>query len=140
VPPNKVRLILLIWKSKPSFPAFIRVVSGLLTRTSVISNALISGKDEITNALTQFMDVGEYNNVKLVDLFDDGNWVNYLNIPVLKTIPRSQVNDLVELHVNCAVVNWSWHQQRVWVMSYPMTQDECKLWHISQKLSFLFIN
>lgn len=71
---------------------------------------------------------GKSEDIDLRDLFKDGTLVDEHNFAILDDdeVDTGKLDGFIVKHVNAAAVNWAWHDQRVWLMSYPMTQQECK--------------
>ncbi|GIK01641.1 hypothetical protein Aspvir_005679 [Aspergillus viridinutans] len=73
---------------------------------------------------------GSYNGKSIVDVLADGAWLDYHKIPVLNqdtSLPRiseTQASDHFYNMLLCFSINYAWKQQNVYLISYPMTQDE----------------
>lgn len=69
---------------------------------------------------------------KLEDILAHGAWLDFGEIPVLnanKLKPRFDQNSLKEYFTKMllsTVINLAWKQQNVYIMCFPMTQNECK--------------
>ncbi len=81
----------------------------------------------IAQTFTDFHDHGSSNGAALQDMFSGGQWVTPSGDTLGGgTSPMiTAVNNALTKQAFAAAVNWSWRNQRVWLMSYKMTQDEC---------------
>ncbi|RDW58668.1 hypothetical protein BP6252_13144 [Coleophoma cylindrospora] len=69
---------------------------------------------------------GTSQDISLEQAFQGGEWVDWSKIPILNPneLSTNKINAVFAKHVSAAAINWAWHTQRVWLMSYPMTEDE----------------
>jgi len=82
----------------------------------------------VSSFFTDFQTQGNSHGIDLQQIFQGGKWADWHNIPIVNPskINPNTVNDIFSKHVTAAAINWAWHTQRVWLMSYPMTEAECK--------------
>jgi hypothetical protein len=91
-----------------------------------------SAYNHIVDTNTQLLNTGNSNGVPLIDMFAFGAWLDYRNIPVLNTdgskfqVSTTQLNDLWFKLLLGGLINYAWKQQNVMIVSWPMTEDECK--------------
>lgn len=104
----------------------------MFTALTIVSSFMGTTLQETEKAISATFDDltihGHSGDLNLQDMIKDGAWVDSTKIPVLNpaVLNHNQIFDIYRKHVNAAAVNWAWHKQRVWIMSYPMTEAECK--------------
>jgi hypothetical protein len=87
----------------------------------------------IINKNNDLMSTGSSEGTSLDYLFVEGQYLDYRNIAVLNTdtsrfqVSTTELNDLWFRILLSGLVNYAWKQQNVLIVSYPMSQDECKL-------------
>lgn len=82
----------------------------------------------LSSFYTDFKTHGISHRMDLQESFKGGDWVDWRKVPIInenKIDPNTIIN-VFGRHVSATAINWAWHSQRVWLMSYPMTEDECK--------------
>ena len=93
---------------------------------------LMTAFASISQANLDLMSTGRSGNVQMVDLFDGGAWLDYRNIPILNSdiskpmITKPQIDAIVFGQLTASLLNYAWIQQQTFIMSFPMTEDECK--------------
>lgn len=92
--------------------------------------AFDSSKKSIAKIAKSFISTGQYTSPNgkkfdFVSAFSGGLWEDFHSIPLLQQDDGTSAIDTVfNRHVDAMAINWAWHRQRVWVMSYPMTQSD----------------
>lgn len=81
-------------------------------------------KSTLENIYTEYFNTGKYKGTSMQSLFQDGAWVDAQAIGVFN-VNTSMINNAMESMVNAIALDWAWSHQRVWLMSYPMSQDDC---------------
>ncbi|KAF2741157.1 hypothetical protein EJ04DRAFT_571864 [Polyplosphaeria fusca] len=81
---------------------------------------------KLDTATNDFFVKGEWNGMKLIDIFDKGALADYSQIPLINPAILSVADrDLIFQRIKTAMtINLAWHQQRTWIMSFPMTKEE----------------
>jgi hypothetical protein len=88
---------------------------------------------DVRSALSQAFDGfarhGEFHSINMVDIFAHGAMYIGADIPYIneQQISAPQRKNLMLLHLDAAALNTAWRQQRVWAVSFPMSQNDCKL-------------
>jgi hypothetical protein len=84
---------------------------------------------------------GAYNGKSIGDILAFGDWLDYHNIPVLNPtmISVTQVEDYFYKMLLSFSINFAWRQQNVYLVSYPMTEDECMFFSLSRGLLILIL-
>lgn len=82
----------------------------------------------LTNIFRDLKTHGKSGDIDLRELLKDGTWIDEHNFAILDDdqVDTGKLDSFIVKHVNAAAVNWAWHNQRVWLMSYPMTEQECE--------------
>lgn len=93
--------------------------------TSFLSNT----KLQLQTAADSFLTKGEWNNIQMADLFEGGLFADFTQIDALnpKIIPTAERESMYPKIMSAMVINTAWHEQRVWLMSYPMTKEQFNL-------------
>lgn len=61
------------------------------------------------------------------DLFQDGDWVDYREIPVISgSVSVTDVENAFFQLTVANLVNYAWRQQVVYLACYPMSQETCE--------------
>lgn len=94
-------------------------------RCSAVFSMVKAARDKVEVMFMDFKHEGVSNDIDFKSLFAHGAWLDAQAIPILKTDDPSVVNKLVKKHIDAAAINWAWREQHVWLMSFPMTQDDC---------------
>lgn len=83
-------------------------------------------KSQLQNAADEFLTQGKWNNVVLTDLFKGGLFADFTQIDALnpKLISSAERESMYPKIMSAMVINTAWIEQRVWIMSYPMTKYE----------------
>jgi hypothetical protein len=85
---------------------------------------------------------GSYNGKSIGDVLAFGDWLDYHKIPVLnqhRDFPRMSVTEVGDYFYKMLLsfsINYAWRQQNVYMVSFPMTEDECMFFFLSFFLSF----
>ncbi|GIK07701.1 hypothetical protein Aspvir_003368 [Aspergillus viridinutans] len=86
--------------------------------------------NETVTLNNRLMFQGSYNGQSIVDVLAGGAWLDYHKIPVLNQdtslpqISETQASDYFYKMLLCFSINYAWKQQNVYLISYPMTEDE----------------
>jgi hypothetical protein len=70
-----------------------------------------------------------------VDVFSEGRWLDDREIPLLNEadnengINRTEAGEMFQTLLISRVVNWAWTEKSVYLVSYPMSEDDCKKPH-----------
>jgi hypothetical protein len=105
-----------------------------------MNNTFGKTKKELVQMFTSLTTTGKYKTLTIQDLIQHGRMVDFRQIQML-TIPLGDgdnpgaLGTLLTNRVVATMINWSWHAQRVWVQSYPMTQAECIYHHTLLSIS-----
>mgnify|MGYP001582639842 CR=1 FL=1 len=61
------------------------------------------------------------------DLFQDGDWVDYREIPVVSgSVSATDVENAFFQLTFANLVNYAWRQQVIYLACYPMSQETCE--------------
>jgi hypothetical protein len=121
--------------------AFQQYVVYPFTIHSISTNSVSNKTDRLTDVMTQGARTtfdkanqaivagnGSWPGSRQVhDLFQDGDWVDYREIPVVSG--DQSVTDVENAFFQLTVanlVNYAWRQQVVYLACYPMSQETCK--------------
>ncbi len=97
-------------------------------------------ENSLSDVFDGFKVDGKSNGVLLQDIFKDGAWLDFHTLPLLNPkLKTTDVNAIVIKHLNAAAINYAWRNQRVWLMSYPMTEAECMSCPFTQPILLLCI-
>ncbi|ORY12139.1 hypothetical protein BCR34DRAFT_600887 [Clohesyomyces aquaticus] len=91
-----------------------------------INKYLNGSMTHIKDEMDAFFNHGQADNMKMSDLFTSGVFADSRDIPLLDTsiLTQNQKENIFQRLMSAMVINTAWHQQRVWLMAYPMTLDE----------------
>jgi hypothetical protein len=103
-----------------------------ITKSSKASDWTQLAFASISQANSDLISTGRSGGVQMVDIFADGAWLDYRNIPILNTdtskpiMNNTKISNIIFMQLVAGLVNYTWIQQQTYIISYPMTQNDCK--------------
>ncbi len=97
----------------------------------------------LSNAQSDLRKTGVWQGVTdLRTLMKDGAYINKKDWVILSEDDdvTSKTTEYFRKHLAATAINWAWHKQRVFLVSFPCDEDECKLKDRRRRVLRLILN
>ncbi|KAF2681278.1 hypothetical protein K458DRAFT_457327 [Lentithecium fluviatile CBS 122367] len=80
----------------------------------------------VNEELEHLVSKGEWHGHKLVDMFDNGAFADFRQLPLVDSeiVSVADRREIARKITTAITINTAWRQQRTWIMRYPMTKEE----------------
>lgn len=94
----------------------------------------------LSGVFNDFMQNGTSQGLDLETMFQHGAWADVKSIPLLSSTGAGDAIEVaVQRQLNAAGLGYAWHNERVWLMSYPMSENDCESMLLASHCPLLYM-